>query len=211
VGRNTGYESWWTVLTDLLIPIYDRGFELLGGRRYDAFRRRTVNLLAPRPGERLLDAGCGTGYVTLQVAARYLGTQIHGVDLSLRMIAHAQSTAARHGLPATFHVGSILTLPYPDACFDVVTTNIMFHQLERAEQKARAAQEVARVLRPGGRYVSAEFDTATVEARARPHRRGPYPLPDDVLNDAGFTVLNDEHERAMWRLHVRYRVAEKRG
>ncbi len=205
----TNYESKWTVLTDLLIPVYDRGFALLGGRRYDVFRRHTVDLLALRPGERLLDAGCGTGYVALQVAECYPGTQVHGVDLSPPMIDHAQSAAARRGLPVTFRVASILSLPYPDEHFDAVTTNIMFHQLERLEHKEQAAREIARVLRPAGRYVSAEFDTPMVEARTQPHRRGPYPLFNDTLTAAGLTVVRDERERAIWRLVVRYRVAEK--
>jgi ubiquinone/menaquinone biosynthesis C-methylase UbiE len=146
----------FTDCTDALIPVYDRLFGVFMGKAHEAFRGHIVELTAPKNGERLLDAGCGTGLTALRVAERVPGCAVHGIDISPKMIAAARRSAEQKGLAAHFRVGSITALPCPDAAFDVVITNILFHHLD-LEEKRRAVSEVARVLVPGGRYVSAEF------------------------------------------------------
>ena len=105
-----------------------------------------LELLAPRPGERVLDLGCGTGELTAQIARA--GAKVVGVDSSPAMIQQA-----RRAFPeATFQVGSGEALSF-DREFDAVFSNAALHWMRRADA---TAQGIAGALRPGGRLV-AEF------------------------------------------------------
>jgi trans-aconitate methyltransferase len=100
-----------------------------------------VDLLDPRPGERILDLGAGTGELTQAIAAR--GASVLGVDASQAMVEAAR--AAHPGL--TFDRADGQALPY-EAEFDAVFSNAALHWMPRAEAVARG---IHRALRPGGR------------------------------------------------------------
>jgi ubiquinone/menaquinone biosynthesis C-methylase UbiE len=218
------YRHGFTYFTDALVPIYNRVFVVLAGHRHEAFRKRVLELAALEGGERLLDAGCGTGMMALRIAARYPDCTVQGVDISPKMIAVARRDAKTHGLAADFRVGSITDLPYPDAFFDVVITNIMYHHLGLAE-KRQAVAEIARVLRgpepactersrrvegkPGGRYVSAEFGPRADNALRRHLAKGEYTLYPSHLTEAGLTIIHEELGVFAWGKKVSYRVAVK--
>jgi ubiquinone/menaquinone biosynthesis C-methylase UbiE len=202
------YRHRFTALTDALIPVYNSLFKVLGGRKHGAFRQHVVGLAGLRGDERLLDAGCGTGLMALRIAARYPDCTVHGVDLSPGMIDVARKDAAKRGLAVDFRVGSITDLPYPDASFDVVVTNIMYHHLDLAE-KRQAVSEIARVLKPGGRYVSAEFGPRARNALERRLAKGEYTLYPSHLTEAGFTITHDELSLFAWGKQVFYRVTVK--
>jgi trans-aconitate methyltransferase len=110
-----------------------------------------VDLLAPQPGERVLDVGCGTGELTSAIADA--GASVVGLDASAEMIE-----AARRRSPSsperrlTFVVGDGESLAY-DAEFDAVFSNAALHWMPRADLVAKG---MARALGPGGRLV-AEF------------------------------------------------------
>ena len=99
--------------------------------------------LAPQPGERILDLGCGDGQLTLRLSSS--GAQVAGIDASPEMVASARV----RGVQA--EVGNAEALPYPDAAFDAVFSNAALHWVR--DQEAMLAQ-VHRVLRPGGRFVA---------------------------------------------------------
>ena len=102
-----------------------------------------------RGGEQVLDLGCGTGHSTLALAAR--AGRVVGLDLTDAMLAEARHLARERGVVnASFERGDAEAVPYPDACFDVVTSRVSAHHYARPE---RAVQEAARVLRPGGLLV----------------------------------------------------------
>jgi ubiquinone/menaquinone biosynthesis C-methylase UbiE len=202
------YRHRCTDFTDALIPIYNRLFAVLAGRRHEAFREHVLELAALEGVECLLDAGCGTGLMVLRIAARHPGCTMHGIDLSPKMIAAAQRDAERQGLQADFRVGSITELPYPEASFDVAITNIMYHHLDLAE-KHQAVSEIARVLRPGGRYVSAEFGPRARNALQRRLAKGEYTLYPSHLAEAGLVIAYEELSRFAWGKQVFYRVAVK--
>lgn len=105
-----------------------------------------VERLRPRPGERWLDVGCGTGGVAA-LAAR-AGADVTGVDLAPALVETARRRAAADGVPCRYEVGDAERLPYEDASFDVVASSVgaMF-----APDQGAVASELARVLRPGGR------------------------------------------------------------
>ena len=110
------------------------------------YGREVVDMLDPKPGERVLDLGCGTGHLTQEIAAR--GAQVVGVDSSPEMIAQAIAE-----YPALdFRMADARTMQF-DAPFDAVFSNAALHWVHEANQ---AAARIAAALKPGGRFV-AEF------------------------------------------------------
>ena len=204
------YRHRFTHFTDALIPVYNWGFNVLGGRGHETFRRRVLELADLEGGECLLDAGCGTGMLALRIAAQYPNCAVHGIDLSPKMIAVARRDAENRGLTADFRVGSITSLLYPDDSFDVVITNIMYHHLDLAE-KRQAVDEIARVLKPGGRYVSAEFGPRARNALQRHLAKGEYTLYPSHLTEAGLAITREELGVLALRKQVVYRVAVKQA
>jgi ubiquinone/menaquinone biosynthesis C-methylase UbiE len=202
------YRHRFTDFTDALIPVYNWGFRVLGGRRHEAFRQHIVELAALTGDEQVLDAGCGTGLMALRIAAHYPECTVHGVDISPKMIAVACQSAAVQRATADFRVASITALPYPENAFDVVLTNIMYHHLDLAE-KWQAVTEIVRVLKPGGRYVSAEFGPRARNALQRHLAKGEYTLYPSHLTEAGLTIIHEEvGVLALWKKVV-FRVAVK--
>jgi ubiquinone/menaquinone biosynthesis C-methylase UbiE len=204
------YRHRFTDLTDALIPIYNWGFRVIGGRGHEAFRERVLELAALRGVERVLDAGCGTGLMALRLAARHPACTVLGVDISYKMIAVARRDAEEQGLPVDLRVGSILDLPYPGGAFDLVITNIMYHHLD-LEEKRQAVNEIARVLKPGGRYLSAEFGPRARNRLQRRLAKGEYTLYPSHLVEAGFAIAHEELGVLAYRKKVVYRVAIKQA
>lgn len=105
-----------------------------------------VELLKPRPNERILDLGCGTGHLTADIARR--GSLVIGVDKSEEMIADAKRKYAA----IDFHVMDATQLTF-NSEFDAVFSNAALHWILDSEAVVRG---IARALKPGGRFV-AEF------------------------------------------------------
>lgn len=129
-----------------LLPLYDPLSRLLG---VAAIHRPLVDQAAVRPGQRLLEIGCGTGNLALLVARLHPGVEVTGLDPDRRALARARRKAARRGTPVRWDRGFAQELPYPDATFDRVLSSLMLHHLE-ADDKVAALREARRVLRPGG-------------------------------------------------------------
>jgi trans-aconitate methyltransferase len=103
-----------------------------------------VDLLAPRPRERVLDLGCGAGELTERIAAT--GATVVGLDASPEMLDAARRRAPR----LKFVAGDGQALRF-DSEFDAVFSNAALHWMPRADDVAAG---VARSLRPGGRFVA---------------------------------------------------------
>lgn len=105
--------------------------------------------LTPQPGERVLDAGCGTG-LTLK---RYWkpGVQVVALDLSAESLKVARDTGPTDGV---LHIrGDLTRLPFADGAFDRVCCANAVQQLQTPELREQAVRELARVTRPGGKTV----------------------------------------------------------
>ena len=140
-----------------------RGYDLLvwfflGGRER-AFREKLATIAQLKPGERVLDVGCGTGSLAI-IAKQRVGVsgESHGIDPSPEMIARAQMKARRAGVDVKVREGAAQELPYPDAHFEVVTSTMMLHHLRR-DDRVICAQEMRRVLKPGGRLLAVDFNS----------------------------------------------------
>jgi 2-polyprenyl-6-hydroxyphenyl methylase/3-demethylubiquinone-9 3-methyltransferase len=111
----------------------------------------TRRLGAGVAGLRVLDIGCGGGFLAEQFAA--LGCQVTGVDPSPASVDTARAHAAGRGLPIDYRVGAGEELPVEDAAFDVACCCDV---LEHVADLDRVISETARVLKPGALYL---FDT----------------------------------------------------
>jgi ubiquinone/menaquinone biosynthesis C-methylase UbiE len=101
----------------------------------------------------ILDVGCGTGRLLRTAEQRFPAARLEGVDAAVEMVRYAQGV-----LPAasriTFRQATAERLPFADAQFDLVFSTMTFHHWN--DQRAGIA-EVARVLKPGGRWLLADF------------------------------------------------------
>ena len=109
-----------------------------------------------RPGQRLLDVGCGPGTITADLALLVAPGEVVGIDAAADVVAQAQEHAAGLGLAnLRFEVGDLFALGYPDASFDVVH----LHQvLQHLADPVAALVELRRVLRPDGVLAARDSD-----------------------------------------------------
>jgi SAM-dependent methyltransferase len=119
-------------------------------------RARLREVLEPRPGERVLEVGPGTGYYTLH-AAEWVspGGRLDIFDLQQEMLDHTMRRAGERGLTnITAAQGDARQLPYPSAGFDAA---FLVTVLGEIPDQDTALRELARVLKPGGRLVVGEL------------------------------------------------------
>jgi ubiquinone/menaquinone biosynthesis methyltransferase len=137
---------------------YDFITVVLSFGRDRSWKRRLAREARLQTGERVVDVACGTGDIAFE-AARY-GADVIGLDVTPRMI---QLARAKAGLAKTdgmwpvphFTVGDMMALPFADETADVVTTG---YGLRNVPGLAESADEIARILKPGGRLLSLDFN-----------------------------------------------------
>jgi demethylmenaquinone methyltransferase/2-methoxy-6-polyprenyl-1,4-benzoquinol methylase len=110
-------------------------------------------MAAPEAGLVALDLATGTGDIAFALARR--GARVFGLDLTPRMIVLARRKGSRTETGPSFLVGDMLALPFPEGAFDLVTTG---YGLRNVPDLTAAIDEIRRVLKPGGRVLSLDFD-----------------------------------------------------
>ena len=128
---------------------YDLITRVLSFGRDRRWKARLLALARPAPGEAVLDLACGTGDLALAMAGRV--GRVVGLDLTPRMVELASAKPGQ----VEFLVGDMGALPLGDRAFDLVTTGYGLRNVGVLES---ALREAHRVLRPGGRLVSLDFD-----------------------------------------------------
>jgi demethylmenaquinone methyltransferase/2-methoxy-6-polyprenyl-1,4-benzoquinol methylase len=132
---------------DRISPVYDAMNRVMTvglDRRW----RRLAAEAAVRPGDRVLDACCGTG--DLALAAERAGGKVTGADFSERMLAHAREKSQS----VDWVLADVTELPFPDESFEAVTVGFGIRNIPDLE---RGVAELARVLAPGGRIACLEI------------------------------------------------------
>ncbi len=152
-----------------------------------------------RPGQRLLDLGCGTGTLARQFAAR--GCVVTGLDVDGRMLEAAEALAAADGVEVAWHLASAEDTGLPDGSFDVASAAQCWHWFDGAA----AAMEARRLLVPAGLLAITNFDwlplpgsvSGETEALIQAHHpawdlggvREPLPEAITHVEELGFTVI----------------------
>lgn len=178
--------AWQRFRYTIWAPHYDRVTKL------HRERRRSIELLALRPGERVLIIGCGTG-----ADIPFLPADVHvlATDLTPAMLRQAEAHA-RPGVEFRVMDGHALDLP--DGSFDAAILHMV---LEVIPDPAQCLREAARVLRPGGRV--AVFDKFLPDG----HRPGPLARLGLGLLDLVFTSTNRRMDEILERAAAPLQVA----
>ncbi len=154
-------------------------------------RPRILDLCGEVRDERVLDLGCGEGYVSRQLRQR--GAHVIGVDISEEMIGRARQAEAAEPRGIDYRVGDASRLHFREIGVDLVVAVFLFNYLD-IEQTRRALHHVHRVLRPGGRLVFAV-----------PHPAFPFisqarrPFYFDVEGSGYLSGRDHEFEGRIWK------------
>src|SRR5262249_12811269 len=140
---------------DRIAPVYDVMNRLMTAGLDRRWRRLTAEAVV-RPGDRVLDACCGTR--DLALACERAGGPVVGLDFSARMLQRAR----RKSSTIEWVEGDLLSLPFPEATFDAATVGF---GVRNVEDLAGALAELRRVLRPAGRLGVLEITRPTGPAR----------------------------------------------
>lgn len=131
---------------------YDLITGLLSFGRDRHWKAALVGLAGVVPGTRALDLAAGTGDVAFALAAR--GARVAALDITHRMLQIASAKRPPSQM-VTFVTGDMMSLPFQDGAFDLVTTGYGIRNVPAIEP---AIDEIRRVLRPGGLLLSLDFD-----------------------------------------------------
>lgn len=161
--------------------------------REHVFRDKILARAGVKEGERVLDVGCGTG--SLAIAAKQRvgpAGSVSGLDASPEMLARARKKAAKAGLDVSFREGIVQNMPFPDSSFDLALSSVMLHHLSRSARQL-CANEMRRVVKPGGRVMAVDFSKPTSRhgVMGHLHRHGHVELGEieTILREAGLTIM----------------------
>jgi SAM-dependent methyltransferase len=171
---------WWDADAD---DYHAEHGEFLGDADFvwcpENLREAEAGLLGDVRGRRILEVGCGSAPCARYLAAR--GATVVGFDVSSGMLTHAVAGAERTGVAVPLVQADVCEMPFADASFDAAFS--AFGAIPFVADSALAMREVARVLRPGGRWVF---------AATHPMR---WAFPDDP-GSAGLTAIQSYFDRS---------------
>ena len=140
--------------------IYDVVMEAVMFGRGRRLRAQMIGLMDFKPTDRMLDLGCGTGSLTLQIAEMLRdGGQIIGIDAAVKMIEVANKKCRKRNVEdrCSFQAEIAEKLPFENESFDYCLNSMFYHHLPR-ELKIASLSENMRVLKPGGSFLTIDID-----------------------------------------------------
>lgn len=194
---------------DRYLPLYDLMMRMMGA---DQARRGLLDQAQIRPGHRILDIGCGTGSLLIQLKRFYPGTDVVGLDPDPKALARASRNAKRAALSIQFDEGFGDELPYPEASFDRVLSSLMFHHVP-TDEKGKTVRAIRRVLKPGGEFHMLDFEGPEKGAHGILSRllHSSKRLKDNTetrvlhfMTEAGFAEPKKVSHREMFFGHIAY-------
>ena len=141
-----------------IAPRYDRANRVLTAGMDERWRKQAIALLAPPRGGAILDLCCGTGDVVFHLLRTDPTLHVTGIDFCAPMLDGARARAPREARgEATFVEGDVMALPFAQGSFEGAT---MGFSLRNVVDIDHALREIARVLKPGGRFVNLDVSKA---------------------------------------------------
>lgn len=137
-----------------IAPSYDSTNTVLSMGIHHLWRKRAVALSGAAPGMSVLDCATGTGDLAIAFKETVGDGRVVGTDFCAPMLGPAPAKAQKRGLDITFEVADALDLPYDDNSFDIASISF---GIRNVDDPLKCLQEMARVVRPGGRVVVIEF------------------------------------------------------
>ena len=196
---------------DLFLPLYDPLWRLMGGHGVRDTFIRDAGLAS---GHRVLDIGCGTGSLAVQIAESVPGVQVTALDPDSKALGRGSAKAQRAGVEVRWNEGFADALPYDADAFDRVLSSFMFHHLD-ADVKRGTLREARRVL-------GSEGELHLIDFGGHGHRKdGPIArllhrhLQDqqggqvaDLMTEAGFAEVREvAHKASIFGRFTHYRAA----
>ena len=203
---------------------YDRlskHYDTISGHSENKFKKRGVELLGIREGERVLEIGFGTSIV-LELLARLVGPtgKVHGIDISTGMLGVAEKRLNKAGLLdiVDLQIADASALPFDERYFDAIFTSFTLDLIDTPEIPT-VLDGCARVLKNDGRICVVSLSLGDGKSKMVSmyrwfHEKFPKQidcrpiLARDALETAGFSIINFERT-SMWRLPVDIIVAKK--
>ena len=138
---------------DLFLPLYDPLVSFLG---FDRARLELISQANIKPGQHILDIGCGTGTLAVLLKRRYADVEVVGLDPDPKALRRATRKVRRAAVSVQLDQGFADELPYEPESFDRVLSSFMFHHLA-GQDREKTLKEVWRVLKPGGSFHLLDF------------------------------------------------------
>lgn len=137
-----------------LTLFYDAAIRVLTRER--RWRRLLLEQLRPRPGERILDIGCGTGTLAIMIKQAEPEAEVIGIDPDEQVLGIARTKAARAGVDPVFMRGFARDADRSGARFDKAVASLVFHQVP-LEEKEAGIEAMARAVVAGGEIHIADY------------------------------------------------------
>lgn len=123
------------------------------------FKHDLVKQVAARPGERVLDIGCGTATLAIALAKACSGAEMHGVDGDPKILEIARTKVTAAHVDVALHEALAWQLPFAPGTFDHVVSSLVFHHLDRPS-KMRTLAAIRDALKPNGLLHIADWGRA---------------------------------------------------